>query len=228
MRALLCLVLVAVIGGSTGCWYEDPLFCCTDLAACDREGGTGVLTPCTDPERPYCDNEGEYTDLGRTCIPDPMAQDCDEPADCPAERPVCFEERTCVQCEDAALHCSPSAPICDETTHMCLGCEDSDSCAAFPETPWCLPSSGECVACRDTPDCPSSAPICEDNVCRSCLSDGECSSNVCDEEVGVCIDEANAIYLSPTGQAEGTCTRATPCAQPPGGVRDQGADEVVE
>jgi len=196
---------LALVAGASCGWDTNPSYCCIDPTVCARPGGSPGPVPCTDPERPYCDEEH------RLCIPDPLASDCDGPEDCTnPERPVCFN-RTCVECEDSAAQCSPAEPVCDDGTHMCSGCEDNDQCTPFAETPWCLTSSGSCVACLDSPDCPSSAPVCDDNSCRSCRSDSECASDVCDEESGACIDEANAIYLSPTGQASGTCTRATPC-----------------
>jgi len=59
--ASLLAVLLALAGPLGGCTKTDPLYC-------DEKN------PCTDPERPFCDLDGDYPaseGIGRTCIADP-------------------------------------------------------------------------------------------------------------------------------------------------------------
>lgn len=212
-----------------GCKETDSLFCCSTLASCQRNGGSGPVTPCTDPERPHCDDDG-YFGLARTCVADPGGEVCRGPADCSAERPVCLGH-VCVECESDA-ECEAEAPVCIEETHLCAGCSDDRDCSEIAGAPHCLVAEGTCVACveaedcgGDTPiceantcvgcagpeDCGGVTPICESGTCRGCAADAECVSEVCDRDGGACFDEANVIYMSPGGQAAGTCTREAPC-----------------
>lgn len=60
--------------------------------------------------------------------------------------------------------------------------------------------------------CPAAAPICDTgtDLCRGCLLDAECGSDVCNESAGLCVAEANALYVAP-GAGITACTRAAPC-----------------
>lgn len=56
------LTWVSAVAVVSACAVPDPLYCDED-------------TPCTDPERPYCDLKGEFPaseGIGRTCIPNPF------------------------------------------------------------------------------------------------------------------------------------------------------------
>lgn len=56
------LAALAVISLPVGCTVHDPLYC-------------DPQTPCTDPERPFCDLEGIYPGSdghGRSCVPNPF------------------------------------------------------------------------------------------------------------------------------------------------------------
>jgi len=207
--AAVILAWAAVLG--IGCNYvDDPLFCCTTTEACSRNQGPGVITPCTDPARPWCDNDGEYGP-GRTCIADPLASPCDGPEDCSSERPYCVE-RTCVECEDN-LQCEATTPVCS-SAHLCGSCEGDGDCEGRADASRCFVADGACVACLEPADCSAvGAPICDEatHACRGCEADGECASDICDREAGACIAEASVIFLSPTGVGTGLCTRAAPC-----------------
>jgi alpha-tubulin suppressor-like RCC1 family protein len=55
-------VLALVLASASACSKKDPLYCDPD-------------TPCTDPDLPFCDHNGEYPasdGIKHTCIPDPF------------------------------------------------------------------------------------------------------------------------------------------------------------
>src|SRR5688500_16401178 len=77
-------IAIAVAAGTSGallvssaCRVDVPYFCCTYQESCDQDHGGGVITPCLPryPDRPFCDDQGQYpasNGIGRTCIPDPL------------------------------------------------------------------------------------------------------------------------------------------------------------
>jgi hypothetical protein len=257
---LAAAVVTAVLLSLTSCHGNDPLFCCSTPESCERNGGSGRVTPCTDPERPYCDDEGYFTELGRTCVPDPGGDVCGSADDCSGGG-ACVGH-ICVECESDA-ECGAERPNCNEATNTCEGCTSDEDCGT-EDAPYCLVDDQRCVACvgegdcggdtpfclsnhcvqcagpeqcgGDTPicqanecvecdgadDCSAAEPVCgDDNACRGCVADGECASDVCDEDAGACFDEADVIYVA-RGGAAGMCTRAAPCgsfAQAIGQVR---------
>ncbi len=210
--ALASLLVVGALVAATGCQTTNSNYCCSTEQSCNAAGGSGEATPCTDPARPYCDDSGEYGP-GRTCIPDPGASSCDGPADCTTdERPFCIGG-TCSQCEDDTS-CAPDQPVCDDGSHLCGPCLGDGDCLGRTGTLRCFTSGGACVACLEPGDCTSlEAPICDTvaHACVGCSADEQCTSAVCNAESGACLDEANVIYLSASGQGSGTCTRAAPC-----------------
>jgi hypothetical protein len=240
----LFVLLVASTGAATlwqpmtGCFYQrDPLFCCTSTESCTAGDADEPITPCTDPDRPYCDDEGPegtgFFGHGRTCIADPGGPVCAEADVCPDDLPVCVGH-ICVQCDDATRCTDPAAPVCDTATNRCEGCAVDPDCSPFGDAPRCWAEEGTCVACLGPDDCSGAAPLCDanrcvecassgdcggarpvcgdDKACRGCLADAECASDVCDEEGGACFDEATVLYVSTTGQPDSACTRAEPCA----------------
>jgi hypothetical protein len=81
----------------------------------------------------------------------------------------------------------------------------------FTATPVCdTEGGGECVECVGTEDCAAAEPICENHACRAAATDDECPSGALGTD-GICVDEANAVYLAPQGTDAGTCSRAAPC-----------------
>jgi alpha-tubulin suppressor-like RCC1 family protein len=89
------LLLVAL---APACKKTDPLYC-------------DETTPCTDPERPFCDLNGEYPDsdgIKRTCIPDPFP-DAGPGADASGPRRVVHltagGSHTCALLSDGAVRC---------------------------------------------------------------------------------------------------------------------------
>jgi hypothetical protein len=94
-KGAMWLVILAV--ASWGCLKKDPLYC-------DEN------TPCADPERPYCDLNGEFPaseGIKRTCIPSPFDAGSGEDA-APTRRVVDLFlglERTCALIDDGAVRC---------------------------------------------------------------------------------------------------------------------------
>ena len=98
MRVLLVFVLVALTSCKT-----DPLYCDDN-------------TPCTDPARPFCDDDGEYPaseGIKHTCIPDPLSVDAG-----PEEADGGSEERSVVQLETSA---STSCAVLSDGGLRCWG-----------------------------------------------------------------------------------------------------------
>lgn len=127
------ILLIACLAASS-CKVKDPLYCDED-------------TPCTDPERPFCDLTGEYPaseGIGRTCIPDPQ---------CPAGDCECTADMF-LRCDgDVAFHCSSDGRS-----------EIEIECAAG-----CDEGQGGCY-------CEPGSTSCSNNVALHCGSDGSVSS----------------------------------------------------
>jgi hypothetical protein len=217
-RAITLAAIIVAGAAGIGCKVKTEGFCCVTQSVCDENNGGGVITPCTEPGAPFCDELGTYPashGIGRQCIPDPNETACSGPQDCTtAGYPFCIDQQ-CRACDGKGMGCTAAAPVCS-STYSCGACSDDDQCLAYAATgqPHCA-ASGACVACVDSSQCGSPmAPVCDDktNACRGCEADSECTSQACDREGGACLPEANVIYLSPTGQTSGTCTRAAPCS----------------
>jgi hypothetical protein len=90
-------------------------------------------------------------------------------------------------------------------------CTTNDQCAA--PTPICDPGN-VCVECLQNDQCSGAKPTCDTTMhaCRACAADADCDSTVCDVPTGMCVAEADVLYVSPTGQDAGTCTKSTPCS----------------
>lgn len=77
---------------------------------------------------------------------------------CAGETPVCdAESNSCVECTDAQRHCPRAAPICSPK-HVCVECENSDSCKALGKVCDTAPDSASvntCVECVTNTDCTS-------------------------------------------------------------------------
>ena len=213
ITALVFLVLGLGLAPA-GCKRTNDSYCCTTQEACDRPGGSGVITACADPDRPFCDNDGTYAasnGVGRTCIALPGAPcdgqgadgSCTDPG-----APICFDG-TCVGCAGPS-DCGPDAPVCGELDHTCAGCTQSSDCAGFSDRSTC--DNGVCVGCRDSGDCGVDAPVCDgdQHVCRACEAGGECDSGVCDLGGGACVAAGDILHVAPGGADSGDCG-ASPC-----------------
>ncbi len=74
------------------------------------------------------------------------------------------------------------------------------------------PVDAPAVACSDTSPCPAATPVCDQNQCRGCIADAECTNGICSESQGTCIDASAVLYVAPNGADGGACTQAAPCA----------------
>ncbi len=203
---VLLALSMAIVASSCG-WDYNSNYCCVQAEVCARPGGSPGPVPCSDPDRPICDEEH------RLCVPDPISSDCEQSSDCTsADRPVCVDGR-CREC-DGEGGCDATAPVCDvDGAYTCGPCLDDGSCSAYATTPRCETTSGACVECLSSAeDCLDLArPVCgSDYQCRVCQGDGECPSQVCDVGTGACVAETDVIYLAPSGSGS-QCTLAAPC-----------------
>jgi hypothetical protein len=110
-----------------------------------------------------------------------------------------------VPCSDT-LQC-PGDQICDtqQVPPLCVdSLPDGDAGVDSPDP--------GVISCVDSTGCPAEVPVCEDQICRGCLADTECASDVCHELAGTCVAEAEAIYVGMAGALTGPCTRSAPCA----------------
>src|SRR5262245_9748570 len=83
---LVPVVSIVLVAGVVGCKHDDPRFCCTTEAACQRPGGSDDMVPC--PAGQVCDNEGSQGP-SRTCVP-ATGVECNGPADCQDPgKPLC-------------------------------------------------------------------------------------------------------------------------------------------
>jgi len=107
----------------------------------------------------------------------------------------------------AALTC-PGDQVCDTTQSppVCVGQLGSGS----NEIDSGIPDSAN-TACGI---CPSDTPVCDSQstTCRGCYSDSECGSHVCSESTGLCLTEAQTLYVKTTGDDANPCTHDLPCA----------------
>ena len=203
------------------CWLvacgtrRDPDFCCMTEVSCAASGVTVPITPCSDPDRPVCDDNGTMgADQPRTCIAD-IGGTCTAPAQCtdPA-RPYCTDNR-CVQCEDGDSNddCVGTTPTCNPSTHLCSPCQTDPDCAGDPGGSVCNVADGSCVECADATDCTTAAAsVCDptDHTCRGCRVDAECASGVCHPDSGECAAPADVLHVT-VGGVGTTCTELQPC-----------------
>jgi hypothetical protein len=215
MRGIVALVpAFAAAFLFAGCKERNPVYCCTgDMCA--------TKVSCTDPERSFCDELGNYGDkVPRTCVVDPFLPDgggaCEVPSDChDPGTPYCVSQ-LCVQCE-ASAQCSASAPVCN-AEHACDRCTVEDQCKDFGNTPHCG-DNGQCVACRTdvAADCnvAGATPVCdaESAMCRGCRADDECTATgVCDDGTGACVKPQDIIFVAASAVGGAGCgTEAAPC-----------------
>jgi hypothetical protein len=210
--ALSCAGIAALIC-LAGCKETSELYCCSTLGSC-KSSGSSKLVPCTDPARPFCDDQGEFAasdGIRNTCIPDPNPSECESAEECtdPA-RPLC-EDGRCVACAGPS-DCGADAPVCNTEAGECVGCSGPEDCAGRPDTAVCA-SDGSCVGCVEPSDCDAAAPICDDDsrACRACAAHDECASGACDLVAGACAAEAEVLYVSSDGGGT-DCSRPLPCA----------------
>jgi hypothetical protein len=210
-RALL-VALACVFAAASGCKNSD--YCCSSEEGCalaKADGfGDGSRTPCTDPERPFCDDFGLYG-AQNACIAEPSQIKCTGDQQCvDSTRPYCVEE-ACRECRDASS-CDAEAPVCTPA-YECGGCQTEADCAPFAGTTPHCGDEGTCVACRGNEDCSGATPVCTGApaACTACTSDIQCDSGVCVEDTGACRTEDTILYVAPAGSDVRTCSRQAPC-----------------
>ncbi|HWU88758.1 MAG TPA: right-handed parallel beta-helix repeat-containing protein [Kofleriaceae bacterium] len=97
----------------------------------------------------------------------------------------------------------------------------------------CLKPEGICVQCtaEEKQSCTGATPACgDDHMCRGCIKDDECSSNVCLED-GTCADAVNVIYASATGAGAAGCGQqlgTNECSLAQAVMEVQGARNIIK
>jgi hypothetical protein len=161
-----------------------------------------VLVGCTKPNKDFCcASEAQCAALGSDEL-----RPCQAGLACAAGTCVAKECDTSADCTDA------TKPVC--ILNLCEAkCESNADCSGLPDQPLCA-SDGVCVGCIDSSQCPADKNICdaEDRSCRGCELDDECPGGVCIESSGMCVADAEVVFVSSVGADSGTCTRAAPCA----------------
>ena len=161
-----------------------------------------VWAGCTKPNQDFC------------CASDAQCSALGSDELRPCQSGLACNAGTCVakECDTSADCSDPSKPVC--ILNLCEArCESNADCDGLPDRPLCA-SDGVCVGCIDSSQCPADANICdaEDRTCRGCESDDECPGGVCIESSGMCVADAEVVFVSSVGADSGTCTRSAPCA----------------
>jgi hypothetical protein len=104
----------------------------------------------------------------------------------------------------------PGTQVCD-TSHsppVCVGELGSGSNRPDSGT---VPMDGAITACGV---CPPDSPVCDSDstTCRGCYQDAECPDHVCSESTGLCIPDAQTLYVRNGGNDANLCTHDAPCA----------------
>jgi hypothetical protein len=188
-------VIALFFGASTAGWVctacvAQPVtsYCCTLKNECGDQYRECLPDS---PERPFCDNHGEYPasqGVSKTCIPTPMGA-CATSVDCTADSPVCG------------------------TAQHCEGCVQDVDCSRYAPTLRCG-KGGTCVECLNSNDClAAESPVCDGSTatCRVCKMDEECKSGICEKATGLCMAEEKILYVDTAGGATPDCSRASPC-----------------
>lgn len=123
----------------------------------------------------------------------------------------CLSQVDCasIGVDDPARVCAEGL-ICVDHTCTPPECEIDADCEAA--TPYCADLT--CVECLVNEHCSVAAPTCDGTTrsCRACANDDECTSAVCDRQLGTCTESALVVYASPTGASTATCTQTDPCS----------------
>ncbi|HTR53401.1 MAG TPA: right-handed parallel beta-helix repeat-containing protein [Kofleriaceae bacterium] len=94
-------------------------------------------------------------------------------------------------------------------------CPGSQTCDFSQSPPICIVGdAGSTIDAGQCATCSGATPVCDPVTkgCRGCVADSECTSDVCSESTGTCIDEADALYVATNGDDGAPCTRTAPCA----------------
>ncbi len=113
-------------------------------------------------------------------------QQCASSADCKATGQACFPQNHKCQtaCTGNPSCAGGNAPICDATTHACVGCSTAKDCPT--NKPICSATTSQCVECASNTDCPLAKPVCDlgGGRCVVCLVDAHCPA-----ATPACIDQ---------------------------------------
>ncbi|MEZ4453667.1 MAG: right-handed parallel beta-helix repeat-containing protein [Nannocystaceae bacterium] len=110
-----------------------------------------------------------------------------------ADAPYCSEAGECVDCSGLQACASPSAPVCDPQSGLCVECTASDGSACVGTTPVCDAATNTCIPCTSHEGCPASACnmltgecFAEDGVLWVDAGDPSCSPSGGTQEAPLC------------------------------------------
>jgi hypothetical protein len=80
--------------------------------------------------------------------------------------------------------CPGAQPVCNAASLSCGSCEADPDCERLDDTPRCNVATGGCQECVTNDQCEAGKPVCDAGACRTCALDSECSSTVCNVDIG--------------------------------------------
>lgn len=179
-------VLLAVLTLGTACGGEEN-------KPPDGHGGGGVECSADvdcPAERPHCDAGACVACLGN--------------ADCPTDTPSCIEG-SCSRCTGNESCTLANAPVCDESTGLCVGCIADGDCGGGH----CSPDRN-CVQCLADSHCAAG----ESCVDGACVQSTTCAGNEDCEEGELCV-------FPESGAPVGKCGAICDPQQPDAGTCDE-------
>jgi hypothetical protein len=130
-RFLLVVALAGISALLVACKAYDPLYC-------------DANKPCTDPDRPFCDLNGEFEaseGIARTCIPEPdVGGNRDDAAPSGPDASFCVASDF-LQCTD-----SHTAIYCDEQGSQYITVDCGSECNPDEQGCFCEPDTSSCAS----------------------------------------------------------------------------------
>ena len=117
-------------------------------------------------------------------------------------------------CNDPA---NASDPTCKSTIDASIDapgpCTSNAQCTQGSALA-CDVAMGKCVQCTgsDTSACSGTMPVCDQDACRGCRTDAECTDSMFCDPDGSCAAASDVLYMSPAGSGS-SCSMAAPCSK---------------
>ncbi len=162
-----------------------------------------VAVACTKANEKYCTHSDEC----------PEGYECNEPLNrCEVEE----DDGGVITCSSSTDCENEGRPICDDEQGICRGCDNSTECELdYPERPYCDELSGYCLECLGDEHCTEEGKqICDEETseCRGCELHEDCENGLgyCEQMTGVCLDDANVVYVDCEEETLGEGTSESP------------------
>ncbi len=99
---------------------------------------------------------------------------CNANSDCAGDTPICeLSTRTCRRCM-TDMDCGGDTPACGPAGR-CVQCTPTSSNACRAPTSVCNGMTNRCVQCTENAQCSGNTPVCDNNMCRACRGDMDCT-----------------------------------------------------